>query len=936
MPENKDIPVIFLACANRHRAESVVTLEEELSEIEALLRPMEEKRACTLIRERSEDNVYFVDMATQVAYRERIEIIHIAGGGAGRRHIRMESASGEVAMDTDEFTDLLAELPRLTLIFISGCATPRLVRKILTKTQAAVIRIDDDPRNNGVAREFYSNLAKGSIIKRSFGQATIQCGDHLMYEILSMAELVAPPFQRKDIYEGLYVRNDCKINLDWKLSPSFYILVDQDHLFADSQDYTAIKEETPSKISPWLKPLMAGLTSLMGVGLVLFSLFSQVPNRLVNQLAGNTVCPFPTGSNTYNILILPFYPENDCGREESGYKSAVREGIERLKEVNNMPINAQYHNALCPTSDFFANGVGGTCNANMVIWGTFLDQTDDQELVTLHFSTTNHFGEGQLLAEQQAPWEIRTNEPEELSAFVGEYLKPVVLWSEANKLYQKGLYQQAAEAFQQLATSFDEPFVSVEHRIAQSYAQLNLYDLAIIHYDKALALHPEQVDLLVERSRIHLANKSFKLAETDLNLALSYDPNSVNALLGKGKLYQQTALMDSALLEFNRAIVVAPDNAQTYLARGEQYMRMNEADAAMADFQRAIEKSPGNSDPYRAVGDLQVYLGQYQDAKASFEKAIALNPRDAKAIFELGKLEMRYARHEKALIYFVDAIEIDSRQAKFYSYRALAYQELGVDSTAEIDANKGVELAPQDCEVYAIRGQVRVDLRDYTLAGEDFDKALELDPECGRAYYGRGLLNEKLNNDDKALDNYTDAIRFDGNRAFAYCRRGQLYEQQTQNEKALADYTQAIQLDPNLSYAYDLRANLHLKMENLDLALTDYNNAIKRDNGLWSPYYSRGYLYVLKNNFTEAIKDINRSIELRKEGTGLHYQLLTRIYASQEKDSLFYRYLELSLQKKIPAFIFEESDTYNRYKSDSTFQELMEKYRKKDEEDLDT
>lgn len=925
MPENKKIPVIFLAPANKGRSDSVEALESELESIASILQPMEEKRACTIIREREEDNVYFVDMATQIAYKDRVEIIHIAGGRPGKRYLRMDSASGEVAMDLDEFTDLLAEFPRLTLVFITGCANPRLTRKILTKTRAAVIRIERDPRNKEVVREFYSNLAKGSIIKRSFGQATINCGDHLMYELMTLPELTAPPFQRKDIFEGLYARNDYREQLDWKLSPSFYILVDQNQTDGVHYDY-ALEDERPARISPWLKPIMAGITSLMGVGLLLFSLFSQVPNRLVDQLASNTICPFPGESNAYNILILPFFPDEECGREENDYKVAVKDAVDQLKVVMDMPVNVQYHNALCPTTDFFASGVGGTCNANLVVWGTYSIEDEDDQGLSYRFSTINRYGENELIREMGAPWKINNGDAEALENDVRARMRTVIQWSRAMRLYQSGQYEKAAERFEMLANTQKETYVSIEQMIARARTEMGNYDLAILHYNKALSVKPDNPSLLIEKSNLNIELEAYDVALEDINKALQLNPDYADAYIILGILYRSLNHQDTALQEFNKAIVIAPDHAEAYLMRGGQFTLMGRADAAMADFQRSIEKDPRSSEPYKAIGKLHEKLSNYPEAIDDYLKATEINPQDSEAWFKLGVLNMRYSKYEKALLCLADAIELNPQKSEYYSHRALVYTHLKVDSLAINDANTAVRLAPEDCYSYAVRGQVLVDDSEYASASEDFERALNIDPECEDAYYGLGLLHEELGNEDKAIDNFTKAIDYSDYKAFAYCKRGSIYEAEGKRDQAMEDYNAAIELDPNLSQAYNFRADLYVRMGNLDKALADYNTAIQKDNGMPAPYYNRGFFNMMQGNYDEAVKDVNRSIEFSKKGTALHFQLLARIYALQRKDSLFYVYLKKSLEEDIPLFEFQTNPDYESYQSKPEFMEIISKY----------
>ncbi|MEM9720722.1 MAG: tetratricopeptide repeat protein [Bacteroidota bacterium] len=938
MPETKEIPIIFLAYANRERAESIEELVEENKQIRETLQPMEDKRACTILEENPDDNVFFWDLALQPGYRERIQVVHLAGGRPGRKYLRMSSSEGEIALEADEFADFFAQLPNLNLIFITGSANPRLVRRLLIKTRASVIRLENDEQNEGVVSEFYSQLAKGFVVKRAFGQTTINCGDHLMYEILTLGELTAPPFQRRDIFEGLYVRNDHRTSLEWKLSPSFYILLDSQQGQHGDGGERAIREEDSSRLRPWLKPILAGIISLIGVSLLLLSLFSDLPNRWVNQLTGSSVCPFPEEDDSYNVLVLPFYVEESCRRADNSYRSAVRTTLQQFREEGGLPLNVQYHDAQCPTSDFFAKGLGGTCNADLLVWATQSGGKNSPSSFEVNFTSTDTYEEVQFIEERGNPMVISASSAESFTNDIRGRLQEIIFWSQGMQRFSKGNYQDAITFFRLIASQPGGESASCEKLIARSYAQSKNYLQAIEHFNTALQMRPEDAILWIERGKTFIETSDFDAARGDFEKALELSPSSSEAYLAMGSLYQELDLPDSALYAFNQAVSVDPDNIEAYLNRADQHRMMKHIDEAFTDYSHCIRKAPTRPEAFRGVGYLYEDLGKYQDAINYYSRALEVQPRDAEAYFARGVLHARYARLDKALIDLSDAIDINPNKGKYYGYRAIVYKELEEESLALEDAREGVKLSPDLPILYALRGQVYTYTKDFTLAANDFDSAVELNPKCSEAFYGRGLLNYTLGNEDKAISDLEEAIAARPSMAYALCKLGEIYMYRAEKfsesndtnspaykqaiKESLANYNKAIEVDPGLSYAYELRADLHVETGDLEAALEDNSVAISQNNGRAEPYSNRAGIYTELENYEEAEKDVQRAIELSKGGKPMDFYLLARIYAAQKNDSLFYKNLELALKKGIPADVFIDP-TYNDFQEEERFQKLL-------------
>ena len=919
-------PLIFLSYANMHRCVGrPLSPEEENKNIAEILHPLEEKGACEIIREDPDANVYFYDLASHPDYQHRISVLHIAGGKFDRRYIYLDSASGEVEMNADTFADFLAAFPNLQVVFISGSATPRIVRKILIQTQAVVVRISNDERNTDIHREFYSHVARGTVIKRAFGKTMVKSGDHLMYEILTLEELTAPPFQKRDILEGMYVRLDEKGALDWKLSPAFYLNIGNSQPGIEAK--TRI-EEPDRQPSHWLKPVMAGFTSLLGVALLLFGLFSPVPDQFMGQMGTNTICPFPDDGETYHVLVMPFFEEPNCRGEDKRYKTAIREQLETFRSRTNLKLNIQYHDARCPSDDLFARSIGGACNAQLMIWGSYSPSPEVGEtMVEIHYSSTNQYNEYQIIGDTEDVRNVPTESFELIKPELTGRVEDIIYWGLANKQFKQRNYQQAVEYLEQI--NYLEDTGPVDQMIATCFLRMGDFDAAIAHYNRLIESKEDDPLVYIARGKAYAEMQNFERALEDIDTSIRLYPYNPESYLARGELYFQLKNYDLAIEDFDRVASSLPDNPAVYYHRGLVYTEMGEIDRAREDFETSLAKDPSFVAAYIGRGKLFEKVQQYEDAEANYTRAIQMEPNNHEAFYARGLLRAYFHRYTESLIDLDKAVKRIAGISKYHLARAQAYMGLEAYEDALGDINVAVKLDSANCKTYAQRGILHSRKRDYLIAGRDFVKALELDPQCQQALYGQALLDKSLDNLPKAIQTLDRLLTLNPKHIYAYCERGALYVKMEQYSKALADFEQAIRLDPNFGLAYDYRANMYESLMEYELAFQDYSKAIEINPSLADPYYNRAFMLSNSGRYNEAISDLEKAKAFSSGGTSLQFGLLAEIYARIENDSLFYINFQKALEMNFPTIEFELSPAFKTYRQESKFNEILERFKTK-------
>lgn len=116
---------------------------------------------------------------------------------------------------------------------------------------------------------------------------------------------------------------------------------------------------------------------------------------------------------------------------------------------------------------------------------------------------------------------------------------------------------------------------------------------------KALALMPDEPDLLIDRAIAGSALERYREAADDLTRALEADPRREDALVLRAASWRHLEQLDMAQDDVERALSLDPENPDALLERGILRQRRGDPAGARQDWERAIALSPDT-----ATGDL--------------------------------------------------------------------------------------------------------------------------------------------------------------------------------------------------------------------------------------------------------------------------------------------------------------------------------------------
>ena len=110
--------------------------------------------------------------------------------------------------------------------------------------------------------------------------------------------------------------------------------------------------------------------------------------------------------------------------------------------------------------------------------------------------------------------------------------------------------------------------------------------------DAAVALSPDDPNLLVDRAAAAMAGERYEPAMRDLGRALELDPSRDDALVQRGVAWRHLGRFDLARDDVERALSRDPEDAEALLERGILREQANDEAGARADWQQAITLEP--------------------------------------------------------------------------------------------------------------------------------------------------------------------------------------------------------------------------------------------------------------------------------------------------------------------------------------------------------
>ena len=188
-------------------------------------------------------------------------------------------------------------------------------------------------------------------------------------------------------------------------------------------------------------------------------------------------------------------------------------------------------------------------------------------------------------------------------------------------LVQQGRLEEVRESMQRLRRNDPDNAVEIYLIEGQILSDLTLYSEAWQLYDQALAIHPDNEDLLYSRALTAEKNDRLDLAEQDMRRILEIDPENVRALNALGyTLADRTDRYEEAFEFIQRAYARKPDDPAIIDSMGWVNYRLGNLEEARAYLQQAWEMTR-DGEIGAHLGEVMWMQGDRDDARRIWKES---------------------------------------------------------------------------------------------------------------------------------------------------------------------------------------------------------------------------------------------------------------------------------------------------------------------------
>jgi tetratricopeptide (TPR) repeat protein len=428
---------------------------------------------------------------------------------------------------------------------------------------------------------------------------------------------------------------------------------------------------------------------------------------------------------------------------------------------------------------------------------------------------------------------------------------------------------------------------------------------AIEDYEKGLEFHPEDRQMLLNKSIAYVQLKDYDSAITTLTQLVKLQPKYTNAILTLGAAYEEKGDTLLAIENYNKAINVDKYYAPSYAQRALLYYKQENYTDALKDLDEAIRLETKQVGYHINRGLMRYYLNDLKGAMSDYDIVINLDSKNTVALFNRGLLRSNVGDIYGAIEDFDQVIKFESDNYMAVYNRAILHVDANHFKEAITDLNKVLEEYPNFVPGYYFRSEVKRKLNDVKGADKDYWYAFELEQrlrkqkEQGKIITGKEVVDsdsEQTEDDktreksDKSIEKFNRLVIYDKEEEtqskYKNEIRGRVQDKQVtvdlKPQFVITYYERLESIDNSVSRfdrmisEYNSRNVLKMQLKVIDneasltdeqaeyhfRSIDDYSLLLVKDSLNIDHYFGRGLDYMVLQDLSEAIDDYSRVINL--------------------------------------------------------------------------
>ncbi|MBD1938828.1 tetratricopeptide repeat protein [Microcoleus sp. FACHB-68] len=204
------------------------------------------------------------------------------------------------------------------------------------------------------------------------------------------------------------------------------------------------------------------------------------------------------------------------------------------------------------------------------------------------------------------------------------------------------------------------------------------FDEAIGHYQKALEIEPDEVEVLNHLAEVYYALNRLAEAFAVCQKALKIQPNFAQAYKTLGNVLQAQGKLEPAMRAYSKAIDIKPDFAEALANLGSMFYKQGRLEEALPYYQKAVTINPDIAGVYWNLGNLLKQLGQLNEGNACLQRALQLKPElgGAEFLVNLGNALVKQDKWQEAIGRYQSALRLKPDWAEAHCQLGLALWRL--------------------------------------------------------------------------------------------------------------------------------------------------------------------------------------------------------------------------------------------------------------------
>ena len=198
-------------------------------------------------------------------------------------------------------------------------------------------------------------------------------------------------------------------------------------------------------------------------------------------------------------------------------------------------------------------------------------------------------------------------------------------------LYERGEKEQALDNFEKaLAINPNNTTALLVKGEILAYKNNPDWPGAIEAYSAALAVNPNDPDILNNRCSAYFATQQLDLALADCDRGLKVQPNDASIYVTRGNIRLRQENPEDAVQDYSRALQINEQaknqslDQTAYSNRASALFQIGDFSGAIRDVDKAIELKPDAAEDYLKRGTIKVAMGSKEEGAEDLEKAADL------------------------------------------------------------------------------------------------------------------------------------------------------------------------------------------------------------------------------------------------------------------------------------------------------------------------